>query len=63
MQNRFVSTRLLKLGSIATLGMLLQTGGCALNPADLLGSLITTAVNLTISSFVTSAFGVGGFGF
>ena len=61
MHNGFVSTRLMRMGSIATLGMLFQSGGCAINPADLLGSLITTAVNLTINSFVTSAFGLGAF--
>ena len=59
MRKRLTSTRLLKLGSIATGGMLFQTAGCAPEAQALVETFATSFLNLLISSFVSNLFGVG----
>ena len=59
MRKRLTSTRLLKLGSIATAGMLLQTTSCAPQAQALAETFATSFLNLLINSFVSNLFGVG----
>ena len=49
--------RMLKLASIATMGMVLQVGGCSLD--TLLPTFISSFVGLGLSSLVSGVFGVG----
>ena len=58
MIKKMTSARILKLGSIASVGMLFQAGGCAID--ELLPTLINTAVGLAINSFVGNFLGVAG---
>ena len=63
MQKTFACTRLLKLSSMAALGMLFQAGGCALDPQALAASFVNTFSTILIGNFVSNFFGVGGLGF
>lgn len=48
---------MLKLASIATMGTVLQIGGCSLD--TLLPTFISSFVGLGLSSLVSGVFGVG----
>ena len=56
---RMVRGRMMKLASIATMGMLLQVGGCNLSLDTLLPTFVSTFVGLGLSSVVSNVFGVG----
>ena len=54
---RMARGRMMKLASIATMGMVLQVGGCSLD--TLLPTFISSFVGLGLPSVVSSVFGVG----
>lgn len=56
---RLARGRMLKLASIATMGMLLQVGGCNLSLDTLLPTFVSSFVSLGLSTAVNNLFGVG----
>ena len=56
---RMARGRWLKLASMATMGALLQVGGCNLSLDTLLPKFVSSFVSLGLTSFVNSVFGVG----
>lgn len=64
MRRKLTSTRLLKLGSIATMGMLFQTAGCAPDLQGLANTFTDLFASFLISTVVGNLFGTSfGFGF
>lgn len=56
---RIARGRMMKLASVATMGMLLQVGGCNLSLDTLLPTFISSFVGLGLSTVVNGIFGVG----
>lgn len=62
MRKGFAPTRWLKIGSVVSMGMVFQAGGCAVDPQALAIDLLQTFAGILISTLVNNFFGVG-FGF
>ena len=56
---RMARGRMMKFASIATMGMVLQVGGCNLGLDALLPTFISSFVGLGLSALVNGFFGVG----
>ena len=56
---RMTRGRLMKLASIATMGMAFQVAGCNASLEALLPTFVSSFVGLALSSFVNGIFGVG----
>ncbi len=51
--------RFLKLGSLASLGMMFQLGGCTTDPSALIQGFGGTFAAILINQFVGNLFGIG----
>jgi hypothetical protein len=51
--------RLVRLGSIASLGMLFQAGGCAIDTSGIATALVSTFSSLFVNSLVSGFLGTG----